>query len=330
MSEDIKNNFEEEMDDFEASSLPPEEEIPMEENYEAEESLDEKIDAFGEEIEETIEKAFGEIGQIDREIEKEKEEARSTGYGQSVFWGMVLIIVGAILILQRTNMLGTEFNWWALFIFIPAFGALSTFWKILLKKRRITGGVRSSFASFITIGTLATMFLFDLNWRIWWPLMMIAPGFSIFLNGFVDRKSKSSPEGRWFERMGWWVGISVMGLGAAFLGQNLGLFSLAEVTGYRHWWALFLLLPGVTFLLHALITVIVTHRFPFGAVTQIIIGVASLSVAIVALFELEWSLITPVAAVGAGIAIILSEMLRKTLRPKHVKSETISKTDYQK
>ncbi|MCD6475040.1 MAG: hypothetical protein J7K85_02095, partial [Anaerolineaceae bacterium] len=59
-------------------------------------------------------------------------------------------------------------------------------------------------------------------------------------------------------------------------------------------------------------------------------GVASLSVAVVALFELEWSLITPVAAVGAGIAIILSEMLRKTLRPKQVKSETISKIDYQK
>ena len=325
MSEEIKNNFEDEMNDFKASSLPPEEEIPVEEKY-----IEEKADAFGEEIEETIENAFGELGQIDREIEKEKEEARSTGYGQSIFWGMVLIIVGAILILQRTNMLGTDFNWWALFIFIPAFGALSTTWNILLKKRRITSGVRSSFGSFVTIGTLATMFLFDMDWSIWWPLMMIAPGFSIFLNGFVDRKSKAGTAGHWFGRMGWWIGISVIGLGAAFLGQNLRLFSMVEVTGFRHWWALFLLLPGVTFLLHALITVVITHRFPFGSVTQIITGVASLSVAVVALFELEWSLITPVAAVGAGIAIILSEMLRKTLRPKQVKSETISKIDYQK
>jgi len=307
---------------------------PLEDPIPDGEAMEAEFDAFDEAAEEeAFYGAFAGLDQIDNEIEKEKEDARSSGRGQSVFWGFALIAVGAILILQRTGLMGPNFNWWAMFIFIPAIGALSTAWHIFTKKRRITGGVRSSFGSFVVLGTLATILLLGLNWRIWWPLMVIAPGFSVFLGGFVDRKSKASPAEKWFVRSGCWVGLSMMALGAVFLAQNLGIYQLRELTGLRHWWALFLLLPGITFLLHAILAVIMTHRFPFGAVLMIFGGISALSVALVALLALDWALIPAVIAVGSGIMIIIGEFLRKAIQPKQVSSATIERkeaTGYQK
>lgn len=299
------------------------------------EKIEEKMEAFGEEMEKVGERigaafdeAFGEEEDgdeihisVDNSGKPVHKHARSGG--QTVFWGLAMITVGAAVILSQLGILSTGYNWWAIFILVPGLGFLSGALDMLITKRRISSGVRSMFGTGLLVLTVAGMFLFDLNWGDYWSLILIVVGFSMFLNGFAGKKDHKSVIGRWFERYGWWTGLCVMGLGAAFLLRTLGIFSMSA--WYREWalqftsvtdgwWGLFLFLPGFGGLLHALIIILASKRFPFPAIMLAVSGIGCLSVAIVASMGLKWNLITPFVVIGAGMVIVLGELLHQIVK----------------
>ena len=103
-----------------------------------------------------------------------------------IWWGLVLVAIGAIFLLQNIGALSQHFNWWAVFILVPALSALSGAWFAFERSRRFDAAVRSAIGGGLIILTVALMFMFSLDWGLWWPLMLIVPGFTIFINGFPD------------------------------------------------------------------------------------------------------------------------------------------------
>ena len=309
--------------------------------------VEQKMEEFGEEMEKVgerigaaFEDAFGELEPDDDDdhvhvdASEKKAHKRARSGGQTVFWGLAMIAVGVAVILSQMGIIAEGFNWWAIFILVPGFGFLSGALDMLIVKRRISSGVRSMFGTGLLILTVAGMFLFDLSWAVYWPLILIAVGLSMFINGFAGKKDYKSVVGRWFTRFGWWSGLAVMGLGAAFLLRAIGIFSMSgwyaewalQFTSVTDgWWGLFLLLPGIGGLLHALIIILTSKRFPFAAILLAVAGIACLSVGVVASFGLVWTLITPLVVIGAGVIIVLGEFLHQLVKERkvhHVGGET--------
>lgn len=244
----------------------------------------------------------------DIHVEINVENKKSEPSYKNAMWGVMLVFVGTILMLMQLDVLNVGFNWWAIFIFLPAFGSLDTTWRLFLKNRKLDAGVRSSLGGAIILFTLGFMFLFDLDWSVFWPLMLIAPGIMIFLNGFPTRNPKMGPAGGWSLAMGLWSGLAVILLGTGFLLQNLGVVNLVELFG-RGWWGLVMVIPALgAFVGAAAIMLNPNTRFKAGALILAIVGVACAAVGAIAYFGLDWNLITPIVFITAGVVVLLGLM----------------------
>lgn len=92
-------------------------------------------------------------------------------------WGVLLIALGALFMLQNAGYLTSLSNWWALFILLPAFGSFSTGWGAYQRN----GGewTREAFgpmlAGLLLLG-LTAVFFFGLNLSLFGPLLLIGAG----------------------------------------------------------------------------------------------------------------------------------------------------------
>lgn len=94
---------------------------------------------------------------------------------------VVLIVVGAVLLAGRTFGAGID-NWWALFILIPAFGALSTAWRAYQKHDgEVTNEVMGPGVTGIVLLVVAGVFLFDLDWSLMGGVVIILIGAALLI-----------------------------------------------------------------------------------------------------------------------------------------------------
>jgi drug/metabolite transporter (DMT)-like permease len=74
-------------------------------------------------------------------------------------------------------------NWWALFILIPAFGALSAAWRMYREAdNQLTTAARSSLLVGLVLSFITFMFLFEISWTYVGPILIIVAGIAIILN----------------------------------------------------------------------------------------------------------------------------------------------------
>jgi hypothetical protein len=115
-------------------------------------------------------------------------ERRANRSGNGWIGGAVLIAVGIILLLQN---MGNYYlnNWWALFILIPAVGAFSTAWRAYQESgNRLTSRVRGSLFGGSIMVLITFMFLFNLNWTIFGPILLVLAGAGLLVGAmFSDR-----------------------------------------------------------------------------------------------------------------------------------------------
>ena len=118
------------------------------------------------------------------------EENKSIGSGTnqpSTIWiGLVLILGGAMILLNQLNILPFELNWWALFSLFPAFGALTGAYN----RYRST---RDVFEMGVMIPALVGLFMLllsvsllvsdaiDLNLRAYWPIILVVLGLGLMI-----------------------------------------------------------------------------------------------------------------------------------------------------
>ena len=121
--------------------------------------------------------------------------------GSSISGAIILIVIGLFLILQRLGISDFK-NWWAIFILIPAISSTEN----LIREIRTGKGFHLAMASTILgiffPAIVAIMFLFELDWSLYWPVFIILAGFSMILTGFID---ENAPVGNFVRRYRPWL-----------------------------------------------------------------------------------------------------------------------------
>lgn len=110
-----------------------------------------------------------------------RRERRAAG-GSGWIGGAVLILLGIIFLLRNFGVFDVT-NWWALFILIPAFGALATAWNLYRAAgNRLTVASRGPLVWGFVLLMVAFTFLFNLDFSLLLPLLLILGGVALLLN----------------------------------------------------------------------------------------------------------------------------------------------------
>lgn len=223
-------------------------------------------------------------------------------------WGLILIIGGLILIGQQLGWLGPRYNWWALFILAPALASFGSAFTSLQNTGKFSAAVRGGLGGGIVLLTLSLMFLFGLDWSIWWPLMVAAGGLAVFLEG-ISGKEVEGVGG--ILNIGLWIGLGAIYLGIGFLLKNLGIYDIGILFGDYYWWAVAILIPGFGALLGGLISATKGGRYSAAAFGLAIFGLATLAVGVIAFLGVSWDILTPTLLILAGLAILFGIFRKK-------------------
>jgi hypothetical protein len=118
-----------------------------------------------------------------------RHEARWHRHGARPFgWigGAFLVLLGILLLLQN---LGFPFltNWWALFILIPAFWSYTAAWEMYQDQGRLTRSAAGSLTAAILMTALTFIFLLNLAFGIFWPVLLIVGGVALLVTGLVPQ-----------------------------------------------------------------------------------------------------------------------------------------------
>ncbi len=120
----------------------------------------------------------------------ENQEPRWQRRGGRNPWvvGLVLVIIGGYLLLQNLNILPSILqlnNWWALFILIPALSSLYNAWQDYQANGKLTRAGRGSVFGGLVLLTITGIFLFNFNWVMVWPVLLIIAGVGVLVGGFM-------------------------------------------------------------------------------------------------------------------------------------------------
>lgn len=117
----------------------------------------------------------------ERRAERAARRANRRAQGSGWVGGIILILLGGVLLLQNFGVV-SAFNWWALFILIPAAGAFGAAWTAYQQTGRLGTAARGSLIGGIVLAMVAAAFLFNLNWALVGPALLILAGFGILVN----------------------------------------------------------------------------------------------------------------------------------------------------
>ena len=114
-------------------------------------------------------------------MEENKTTNVNRGPSSNLWIGLILIGGGAIVLLNQMGVLSFEFNWWALFILIPAIGSLSGAYN---RYRATSNLFDMSVMIPALIGLFMVALMFNLlvgngwnfNWSLYWPIILILIG----------------------------------------------------------------------------------------------------------------------------------------------------------
>jgi hypothetical protein len=116
-----------------------------------------------------------------------RREARWQGRGGRHYgWvgGAILIFIGIIFLLQNMGYVFL-FNWWALFILIPAFFLFVGAWDSYQQNGRLTRGAAFSLTWGCIFTLAALVFLFNVNLGLYWPILLIVGGVLLLASAFL-------------------------------------------------------------------------------------------------------------------------------------------------
>ena len=115
-------------------------------------------------------------------MEENQNTNNRSGQKSSNLWlGLIFIFGGAVVLLNQTNILPFELNWWALFILLPAGGILTNaYTRFQSSDNALTMEVMiQALIGLFMVGLSFSMLVgvfWKLNWSLLWPLILILIG----------------------------------------------------------------------------------------------------------------------------------------------------------
>jgi hypothetical protein len=109
--------------------------------------------------------------------------------------GFLLIFLGLVFLFNNLGLVRLPGNWWAMFIMLPSFASWYGAWH----QYSSNGGhfTRSAIGA-LTWGSLpfliGLIFLFNLNWGLFWPLILIFAGVSALINVQASKNGEEHSE----------------------------------------------------------------------------------------------------------------------------------------
>lgn len=122
--------------------------------------------------------------------QRRRERFADPSRGGMLIAGVVLILLGGAFLLQSMGFLIISLkNWWALFILIPAIGALETAWRMYRSAgNRLTAPARGSLLVGLVLTGVTAGFLLGINWAYFGPILIILAGIGILLNSALGNQ----------------------------------------------------------------------------------------------------------------------------------------------
>lgn len=224
--------------------------------------------------------------------------------------GVVLIILGLVFLLRIFKVDFLQ-NWWALFILIPALGSFGNAWNAWQKSGKFDRHARGALGGGLVILTVALMFLLNLNWVYYWPLMLIVPGFSMLLGAIPDSEMEKHQNLHHFAGLGVWFGAAAMLLGGAFLFKNLYTYEFTRLFGSSRWYGVFVIIPAIGAIVNGLM-LFRENGNHFNMPSRVLLGIGLLMLVLAGfiLSPLNWSALGAVILIALGLIVMLTAWLR--------------------
>lgn len=122
-------------------------------------------------------------------IQRRAERLADPSRGGSWIAGLILIVLGVAFLMQNMGSFTVPLtNWWALFILIPAVGALDTALRTYRNAgNQLTAPARGSLLVGLVLMFVTVVLLFNLSWSYFGPIIIILVGISILSGALFDR-----------------------------------------------------------------------------------------------------------------------------------------------
>lgn len=125
-----------------------------------------------------------------RQRRAERRDAR--GFPGSSTWvvGLILIVLGGAFLMQNLGKFYFPFtNWWALFILLPALGSLDRAYRAYKNAGdQMTAFARNAGFVGVILLIVAGLFLFNLNWTYYGPMLLILVGLGVLINSVLPSR----------------------------------------------------------------------------------------------------------------------------------------------
>lgn len=114
-------------------------------------------------------------------MEENKTNNGNRSNSSNIWIGLIFIGGGAIVLLNQMGVLSFELNWWALFILMPAFGALSGAYNryramnSLFEMGVMIPALIGLFMVALSFSMLVGVF-WNIDWSLYWPIILIIIG----------------------------------------------------------------------------------------------------------------------------------------------------------
>ena len=203
--------------------------------------------------------------------------------------GGVLLLISGVIAFWITVSPAAADNWWA--FFIVAGGLLFV---AIARMVQVTGNgrfpflIRSNIGIGLVIFTVAGIFLFNLGWTVWWPMMLIVPGAALLYTMGVAKQAAMSPALTAVTSTTRWVGSTTAILGITFLLNQLGIINLTTLFNGFRWWGIFILPPALGAFINAW-RLRRSGHFPVTESTLWIMGLLGSGTAVKELLGLDWN-----------------------------------------